>query len=127
MSVFTHVVVGTNDLERARTFYDATLGALGMKYMGPMGEHAHMYGVDRPAFMVTRPRNGQPACFANGGTIGFAAATRDAVNAFHAAALANGGSDEGQPGPRPFSPTAYGAYVRDPDGNKLTAYCFAPA
>lgn len=127
MSVFTHVVVGTNDLARARTFYDATLAALGMKYMGPMGEHAHMYGVDKPAFMVTRPRNGEPACFANGGTIGFAAATRDAVNAFHAAALANGGSDEGQPGPRPFSPTAYGAYVRDADGNKLTAYCFAPA
>ncbi|MDQ2640589.1 MAG: VOC family protein [Pseudomonadota bacterium] len=127
MSVFTHVVVGTNDLARARTFYDAMLAPLGMKYLGPMGEHAHMYGVDRPAFMVTRPRNGQPACFANGGTIGFAAATREAVNAFHAAALANGGTDEGEPGPRPFSPTAYGAYVRDPDGNKFTAYCFAPA
>lgn len=127
MSVFTHVVVGTNDLEKARAFYDATLAPLGMKYLGPMGEHAHMYGVDKPEFMVTRPRNGQPACFANGGTIGFTAPSRAAVDKFHAAALAHGGSDEGQPGPRPFSPTAYGSYVRDPDGNKLTAYCFAPA
>lgn len=127
MSVFTHVVVGTNDLERARKFYDATLPVLGLKYMGPMGEHAHMYGIDTPAFMVTRPRDGQPACFANGGTIGFAAPSRAAVDSFHAVALANGGTDEGAPGPRPFSPTAYGAYVRDPDGNKLTTYCFAPA
>jgi catechol 2,3-dioxygenase-like lactoylglutathione lyase family enzyme len=127
MSVFTHVVVGTNDLERARKFYDATLAALGMKYVGPMGDNACMYGVDQPAFMVTRPRNGQAACFANGGTIGFAAPSRSAVNAFHAAALANGGSDEGEPGPRAFTPTAYGAYVRDPDGNKLSTYCFAPA
>jgi catechol 2,3-dioxygenase-like lactoylglutathione lyase family enzyme len=127
MSVFTHVVVGTNDLERARKFYDATLAALGMKYVGPMGDNAYMYGVDQPAFMVTRPRNGQAACFANGGTIGFAASSRAAVHAFHAAALANGGSDEGQPGPRAFTPTAYGAYVRDPDGNKLSTYCFAPA
>lgn len=127
MSVFTHVVVGTNDLERARKFYDATLAALGMKYVGPMGDNAYMYGVDQPAFMVTRPRNGQAACFANGGTIGFAAPSRAAVHAFHAAALANGGSDEGEPGPRAFTPTAYGAYVRDPDGNKLSTYCFAPA
>lgn len=127
MSVFTHVVVGTNDLEKSRKFYDAVLPALGMKHMGMMGENAHMYGVDTPAFMVTKPLNGKPACFANGGTVGFAAPTRAAVDQFHAAALANGGSDEGQPGPRPFSPTAYGAYVRDPDGNKLTTYCFAPA
>lgn len=127
MSVFTHVSVGTNDLAKARQFYDATLAALGLKYMGMMGDHAHLYGIENPAFMVTRPRNGEAACFANGGTIGFAAPSRDAVHRFHAAALANGGSDEGAPGPRPFSPTAYAAYVRDPDGNKLTAYCFAPA
>jgi catechol 2,3-dioxygenase-like lactoylglutathione lyase family enzyme len=126
MAIFTHVVVGSNDLERSRRFYDATLAALGLNYIGPMGERAHMYGAGQPEFMVTRPRNGQPACFANGGTIGFAAPSRAAVDQFHAAALANGGSDEGQPGPRPFPPNAYGAYVRDPDGNKLTAYCFTP-
>jgi catechol 2,3-dioxygenase-like lactoylglutathione lyase family enzyme len=127
MSVFTHVVVGSNDLDKSRQFYDVVLAALGQKYLGPMGPNAHMYGVDTPAFMVTRPRDGKPACFANGGTIGFYATSREAVDKFHAAGLANGGSCEGAPGPRPFSPTAYGAYLRDPDGNKLTAYCFAPA
>jgi len=127
MSVFTHVVVGTNDLERARKFYDATLAALGLKYIGPMGQNAHMWGAEHPAYMVTKPLNGKPACFANGGTIGFVASTRDAVHQFHATGIANGGADEGQPGPRAFSPTAYGAYIRDPDGNKLSAYCFAPA
>ena len=127
MSVFTHVVVGTNDLARARKFYDATLATLGLKYIGPMGENAHMWGADKPAFMVTKPRNGEPACFANGGTIGFVAPSRDAVHKIHAVGLANGGADEGQPGPRPFSPTAYGTYLRDPDGNKICTYCFAPA
>jgi catechol 2,3-dioxygenase-like lactoylglutathione lyase family enzyme len=127
MSVFTHVVVGANDLDKARRFYDATLAPLGLKHLGMMGDNAHMYGIDKPEFMVTKPRNGQPACFANGGTIGFAAASRAAVDKFHAAALANAGTDEGKPGPRPFTPTAYGAYVRDPDGNKLTAYSFVPA
>ncbi len=127
MSVFTHVVVGTNDLQKARQFYDAALSALGLKYLGMLGDHGHMYGIDSPAFMATRPRNGQAACFANGGTIGFAASDRDAVDRFHQAALANGGTDEGAPGPRAFPPGSYAAYVRDPDGNKLTAYCFAPA
>jgi catechol 2,3-dioxygenase-like lactoylglutathione lyase family enzyme len=127
MSVFTHVVVGTNDLDKSRRFYDVVLGTLGQKYVGPMGPNAHMYGVDKPAFMITRPRDGKQACFANGGTIGFVAPSRDAVNQFHAAGLAHGGSDEGEPGPRPFAPTAYGAYLRDPDGNKICAYCFAPA
>jgi catechol 2,3-dioxygenase-like lactoylglutathione lyase family enzyme len=127
MSVFTHVVLGTNDIAKARKFYDATLATLGLKYIGPLGDNAHMYGADAPAFMITKPRNGQPACFANGGTVGFSAPSRDAVHKFHVAALANGGSDEGEPGPRPFTPTAYAAYVRDPDGNKICTYCFAPA
>jgi catechol 2,3-dioxygenase-like lactoylglutathione lyase family enzyme len=126
MSVFTHVVVGTNDLEKSRRFYHAVLGALGLKYMGGMGPDSHMWGVDAPAFMTRKPLNGKPATFANGGTIGFAARSREAVRRFHEAALANGGTDEGAPGPRPIAPTAYAAYVRDPDGNKLTAYCFAP-
>lgn len=125
MSVFTHVVVGTNDLVKSRKFYDATLAPLGMNYIGPMGDHAHMYGTDKPAFMTTKPRDGKPACFANGGTIGFAASSREAVRKFHAAGLANGGTCEGEPGPRPFTPTAYAAYLRDPDGNKICTYCFA--
>ena len=84
------------------------------------------WGKDGPEFMVTKPANGKPATPANGGTIGFAAADRPAVHAFHEKALAAGGTCEGPPGPRSFTPTAYAAYVRDPDGNKLCAYTFVP-
>ncbi|KJS05674.1 MAG: glyoxalase [Gammaproteobacteria bacterium BRH_c0] len=128
MTIFNHIVVGTNDIEKSRTFYDATLGALGSKRVPDFSPTASMYGKEVPEFMITVPLNGQPAVHANGGTIGFRADTRAAVDAFHASALANGGSCEGAPGPRTQAgPTAYGAYVRDPDGNKLCAYCFAPA
>lgn len=127
MSIFTHVVLGTNDIGKARTFYDAALAPLGIKRVMEFGDNASLWGKDAPEFMVTKPANGDAACHANGGTIGFAAPTRDAVHAFHAAGLANGGKCEGPPGPRNFTPTAYAAYMRDPDGNKICAYCFAPA
>ena len=125
MAIFTHVVLGTDDLEQATKFYDATLGTLGVNNMGPMGENAMLYGVDSPEFVITKPANGEPACYANGGTLGFVAGSRDAVHKFHEAGLTNGGTDEGQPGPREFSPTAYASYLRDPAGNKICAYCFA--
>lgn len=125
MSIFTHVVVGTNDLEKSKSFYDAALGAIGLKYIGPMGENAAMYGKDGPEFMITKPANGKAATHANGGTIGFAAPSRAAVHAFHKMGIEAGGVDEGKPGPRTFTPTAYAAYLRDPDGNKICAYCFA--
>jgi catechol 2,3-dioxygenase-like lactoylglutathione lyase family enzyme len=125
MAIFSHVVLGTNDLAQATSFYDAALGALGYKNMGPMGENAMLYGDEAPEFIVTTPADGQAACHANGGTVGFAASSRDMVHKFHEAGLANGGSDEGQPGPREFAPTAYAAYLRDPDGNKICTYCFA--
>ena len=127
MAIFTHVVLGANDVAKSRKFYDAALGTLGINNLGPFGDKAFLYGKDAPEFLITKPANGQPACFANGGTLGFVAPTRDAVHKFHAAGLANGGTDEGQPGPRTFTPTAYAAYLRDPDGNKICAYCFAPA
>jgi catechol 2,3-dioxygenase-like lactoylglutathione lyase family enzyme len=127
MGIYTHIVLGTNDISKARKFYDATLGPLGIKNLGPMGDNASLYGVDAPEFLVTKPANGKDACFANGGTVSFAAPSRAAVHEFHVAALANGGTDEGAPGPRNFTPTAYAAYVRDPDGNKISTYCFAPA
>ncbi|HKX35157.1 MAG TPA: VOC family protein, partial [Rhizorhapis sp.] len=74
-----------------------------------------------------KPANGEPASFANGGTIGFAAPDKDAVDAFHAAGIANGGTCEGEPGLRPQAPgRAYGAYLRDPDGNKICAFCQLP-
>ena len=123
MAIFTHVVLGTNDIEKARKFYDSTLGALGLKRVMNM-DNASLWGKDGPEFMVTKPANGKPATAANGGTIGFAAPNRAAVHAFHKAALEAGGTDEGAPGPRDFTPTSYAAYVRDPDGNKLTAYTF---
>lgn len=126
MSIFTHVVLGTNDVEKARKFYDNTLGTLGLKRVMDFEDRASLWGKDSPEFMVTKPGNGQPATYANGGTVSFAAPSRAAVHEFHKAALANGGSDEGAPGPRSFTPTAYAAYVRDPDGNKLCTYCFAP-
>jgi catechol 2,3-dioxygenase-like lactoylglutathione lyase family enzyme len=119
------MVLGANDLEKSRSFYDASLGALGIANLGKMGENAYLYGKGSPEFIVTKPANGEPATLANGGTLGFAAETRAQVRAFHDAALATGGKDEGAPGPRSFSPTAYAAYVRDPVGNKLCAYCFA--
>lgn len=127
MSIFTHVVVGTNDVERARKFYDAVLATLGIKRVMNFGDKASLWGKGAPEFMVTKPGNGEAACHANGGTIGFAAPSRAAVHEFHKVALEMGGSCEGAPGPRNFTPTSYGAYVRDPDGNKLTTYCFLPA
>ncbi|HJQ16642.1 MAG TPA: VOC family protein [Allosphingosinicella sp.] len=124
MSIYTHVVLGANDLEQSKTFYDAALGALGIDNLGKMGESAYLYGKGAPGFMLTQPANGQPASMANGGTVGFAAESRAQVRAFHEAGLGNGGTDEGAPGPRPFTPTAYASYLRDPVGNKICAYCF---
>jgi catechol 2,3-dioxygenase-like lactoylglutathione lyase family enzyme len=126
MAIFTHVVLGAKDLQTSKQFYDAALGTLGVKNLGPFGENAFLYGKEGPEFLVTKPANGEPATFANGGTVGFAAPSRDAVHQFHAAGLANGGTDEGLPGPRTFAPTAYAAYLRDPAGNKICTYCFAP-
>ncbi len=124
MAIFTHVCVGTNDLQRASKFYDASLGALGVSNLGPMGATGILYGAGSPEFLVTKPGNGLPSTYGNGGTLGFAAPNRAAVRQFHAAGVANGGIDEGAPGPRNFTPTAYAAYLRDPDGNKICAYCF---
>jgi len=125
MAIFTHVVLGTNNLEGARKFYDETLAALGIKRVMNM-DNASLWGKEGPEFMVTKPANGAPATHANGGTVGFAASDRPSVHAFHEKALAAGGTCEGPPGPRSFTPTAYAAYVRDPDGNKLCAYTFVP-
>jgi len=125
MSVFTHITVGTNDLDQSRALYDKVLGALGM---GRMYDGANMsaWGKDSFAVIVTKPIDGQPATRANGGTIGFAAPDRAAVNNFHAEALANGATCDGAPGLREFAPNAYGAYFRDPVGNKFCAYSYAP-
>ncbi len=126
MSIFTHVAVGTNDLDKARLFYDDVLGTLGISRMFD-GETSTFYGsLENGAIMVTKPADGKGATRANGGTIGLGAGSRAAVDAFHAAALRHGGTCDGAPGPRPHAPNAYGAYIRDPDGNKFCAYSYVP-
>lgn len=125
--MFTHVLVGTNDIERARRFYDAVLGTLGVG--GPVEDRGRViYRSRTGSFGLTRPLDGEPATHANGGTIGFAADGPETVAAFHAAGLANGGTAiEDPPGPRE---TGFGmvhlAYLRDPDGNKICAVHRAP-
>ena len=124
--VFSHACLGANDLAASTKFYDAALAALGVKNLGPFGDNAVLYGKDKPALLVLRPGNGQ-APSSNGVTIGFAAASHADVDAFHAAGLAAGGTDEGAPGPRGHLPDAYAAYLRDPAGNKICAYNFSAA
>jgi catechol 2,3-dioxygenase-like lactoylglutathione lyase family enzyme len=121
--VFSHVFLGAADLDASIKFYDAALGALGIKNLGPFGNGWVLYGRDKPAFIIAKPGNGE-APSSNGVTIGFAATTPEEVDAFHAAGLANGGTDEGAAGPRSHLPGAYAGYLRDPAGNKVVSYTF---
>lgn len=121
--IFSHVFLGAKDTAASVKFYDATLAPLGVKNLGPFGDDWVLYGKDKPAFLIAKPGNGQAAS-SNGVTIGFAAAKTADVDAFHKAGLANGGTDEGAPGPRGHLPGAYAAYLRDPAGNKICSYTF---
>lgn len=118
------VRVGCNDIEKARAFYDSTFDALGYGKSAAPKEYPILMYPDPTggAFLVGAARDGQPATHANGGTISFIAKDNAAVDAWYAAGMANGGTCEGPPGPRPQASGAYGAYLRDPDGNKLAAY-----
>jgi catechol 2,3-dioxygenase-like lactoylglutathione lyase family enzyme len=127
MSIFTHVTVGTKDLNKARTFYDNVLSTIGLKRVTDLDENGSIWGIDAPSFFVLKPQNGQTATVGNGAMVSFEAPDRDAINAFHMAALAAGSPDEGAPGTRDWAPNAYAAYTRDPDGNKLAVYCFKEA
>ena len=120
--MFTHVMFGSNDLPRSTAFYDAMFGALGVPKMFE-AEGRVFYGGPIGAFGVVKPLDGGSARSANGGTIGLAGKDAAMVDAWHAAGLANGGSDEGAPGVRENAPgKAYGAYLRDPEGNKICAF-----
>jgi catechol 2,3-dioxygenase-like lactoylglutathione lyase family enzyme len=118
--MFTHVMIGSNDLERARGFYDATFAALGGK-PGEMDARGRLiYVHEGGRLMITKPINSMPATPANGGTIGIAAASHDHVLAWHAAGTAHGGTAIESP-PAERTNGSFVAYLRDPDGNKLTA------
>jgi len=119
--MFSHVMVGTNDVEKSKAFYDATFGALGGKPARADEKGRLLYMNNGGLFMVTPPIDGKEACHANGGTIGFAAASPEQADAWHAAGVANGGiACEDPPGYRQGSfGQLYLAYLRDPDGNKL--------
>ncbi|MDR8725910.1 VOC family protein [Burkholderia pseudomultivorans] len=127
MTVFTHVTLGTNHLDRARSFYDKILGEIGLSRMADLGDNGSIWGDGAPSFFVLKPVNGEPATVGNGVTVSFQAPSRAAIDAFYRTALAAGAVDEGAAGPRNWAPHAYAAYVRDLDGNKLAAYCFQPA
>lgn len=125
--MFSHVMVGTNDIERSKQFYDALLGILGagepFRNTATSGHKRLFYRHNGSSFCVTEPINGEAAAPANGGTIGFTCNSPEQVHQFHDAALAHGGQTcEDPPGIREGGMGAmHIAYVRDPDGNKLCA------
>jgi catechol 2,3-dioxygenase-like lactoylglutathione lyase family enzyme len=120
-------MIGSNDIERSKTFYDAVLATLGVgepfRNTAPSGHTRLFYRHEGNSFCVTEPINGEAATCANGGTIGFKCSSPEQVKTFHDVAIANGGTtSEEPPGLREGSMGAlHLAYVRDPDGNKLCA------
>lgn len=129
--MFSYVTLGTDDMARAIAFYDAVLAPFGHARFSADDQFAGwgIYeGGLRPTLWVCRPFDGRPAGAGNGTMVSLLAPDRATVDAFHAAALAHGGTDEGAPGLRPhYGPSFYAGYVRDPDGNKLNAVCYADA
>lgn len=126
--MLSHVHVGVSDFERARGFYGAVLGELGwsLKFVDEARPWAgwRPAGQERPLFLVGKPYNEEPASPGNGQMVALLAHSRRSVDAFYAAALAHGGVCDGPPGLRPeYHPDYYGAYVRDPDGNKICVCC----
>ncbi|MFV0281235.1 MAG: VOC family protein [Rhodoblastus sp.] len=121
--MFSHVMIGSNDIERSKKFYDALFAALGGKPAIVDPKNRLMYLHNGGVFMITKPIDGKQAHHANGGTIGFAVASEAEGAAWHAAGIANGGAAiEDPPGVRDNGKAKlYLAYLRDPDGNKICA------
>ena len=119
--MFSHIMVGSNDIARTKKFYDAVLGTVGAKPAITDDKGRLIYMHNNALLLVTTPINGQPATHANGGTIGFACDSQAQVDTWHAAGVANGGTTcEDPPGVREGGfGKLYLAYLRDPDGNKL--------
>jgi catechol 2,3-dioxygenase-like lactoylglutathione lyase family enzyme len=123
--VIHHLSFGTNDVERARAFYDPVLAVVGLRRLDADGT-ALDYGIGQFLLSLETPVDGEPATPGNGIHIAFAAQDRAMVDLFHRTALENGGSDAGAPGLRPeYDAHYYGAFVRDPDGNKLEAVTYS--
>lgn len=126
-----YVTVGSNDLEKSRNFYDNLMPTIGAARIMEFGDNFTMYGtgMGKPGFAVCKPYDGNAATAGNGNMASIACDSRAKVDALHAKAMELGATDEGAPGvrgdegPRAF----YGAYFRDPDGNKLAAFCIGPA
>jgi catechol 2,3-dioxygenase-like lactoylglutathione lyase family enzyme len=130
--MISHVFVGIADFDRAFAFYSALMDELGLrlKFSERETPWAGWVAADapRPLFLIGKPFDGNPARQGNGQMVALLAPGRDAVDRCHAIALANGGTCEGPPGLRPYyHPDYYGAYFRDPDGNKLCVCCHTPA
>lgn len=126
--MLSHVYIGINDFPRAFRFYSQVMKPLGLtlKFSEPDKAWAGWMqtGVARPLFLIGRPYNNEAAAPGNGQMIALLAPDRDAVDKCYRAAIASGGTDEGEPGLRPrYHPDYYGAYFRDPDGNKLCVCC----
>jgi catechol 2,3-dioxygenase-like lactoylglutathione lyase family enzyme len=127
--MFSHVTIGSNNLEKAMAFYDAALAPLGLARLNTYPDAAAGYGTKggRPQLWVLRPIDKQAASVGNGVTVGLDAPDRLAVDAAYAAAMKGGAKDEGAPGIRKhYHPNYYGAYVRDLDGNKICIVCHKP-
>lgn len=126
-----YITLGTDDLDRSRTFYDALLAELGASRLMEMDGGFTLYGTGwgKPGVAITRPYDGEPASAGNGNMVSLVVDARDKVDRLHARALELGGSDEGAPGLRgPEGDRAfYGAYFRDPDGNKFCVFRMGPA
>lgn len=122
MTIIDHLSVGVPDVTEACKFYDPLLETIGAKRLATL-EPLAAYGSDRVEFVIILPNDGGAQTAGNGTHVCFVAPSQDAVKAFHAAALANGGRDAGEPGPRPGypKPDVYAAFVYDPYGNKLEA------
>ena len=119
-----HVSVGTNDVKRAKTFYDPLMSLIGFRILKASDKSIH-YGASDIVFSLETPTNRLPATVGNGTHIAFQAPDRETVRRFHEMALANGGTDEGAPGIRAsYNANYYGAFVRDLDGNKIEAVTF---
>jgi catechol 2,3-dioxygenase-like lactoylglutathione lyase family enzyme len=117
-----HVSIGVSDVAKAAEFYDAVLGALGYKRTAQYLPYAIGYGEGTSEFWIQLPHDKEAAAAGNGAHFGFSARNSEAVHRFHEVALANGGTDNGAPGPRPdYGPDYYGAFVIDPFGNKIEA------